>query len=217
MLEQWIRIWSETPGNEKAYAQFLALMAQQQLLASDASAERFFRIATELCVEACLKSARPDGDDAAAAEKDGGGGDGAGGDGAGGEKDKKDGGADGGAGDGEGAGGGEGGGGGAAGAGPAARARRARAAAAAAARRRSRTRSSTRTPSCSSCSSSTPTRRGSSRRVEPKPGDESGADDAAARAIETRVGVLQRVLFAVVRVLVADHEASRRGGEPFER
>ena len=36
VLEQWIRIWSETPGNEKAYAQFLALMAQQQLLASAA-------------------------------------------------------------------------------------------------------------------------------------------------------------------------------------
>ena len=28
LLEQWIRVWNESPGSEKAYAQYLALLQQ---------------------------------------------------------------------------------------------------------------------------------------------------------------------------------------------
>jgi CCR4-NOT transcription complex subunit 1 len=57
LLEHWIRIWSETPGSEKAYASYLSLLQQQGVLKSEENSERFFRITTELCVESCFNTA----------------------------------------------------------------------------------------------------------------------------------------------------------------
>jgi hypothetical protein len=55
LLEQWIRVWNESPGSEKAYAQYLALLQQHAVPRSDASTERFIRLATTICVESCVE------------------------------------------------------------------------------------------------------------------------------------------------------------------
>ena len=56
LLEHWIRIWSETPGSEKAYASYLSLLQQQGVLKSEENSDRFFRITTELCIESCFNN-----------------------------------------------------------------------------------------------------------------------------------------------------------------
>jgi CCR4-NOT transcription complex subunit 1 len=61
LLEQWIRVWNESPGSEKAYAQYLALLQQHAVPRSDASTERFIRLATTICVESCVESRTIDG------------------------------------------------------------------------------------------------------------------------------------------------------------
>lgn len=53
LLEKWLRIW--TSINEPLFAQYLQLMHQYGVLKTEESADRFFRISTEVCVEACLK------------------------------------------------------------------------------------------------------------------------------------------------------------------
>jgi CCR4-NOT transcription complex subunit 1 len=59
LLEYWLRLCMERPGDAKSYAPYLALLQQQGVLASDEATEWFLRVATELVVESCLKSARP--------------------------------------------------------------------------------------------------------------------------------------------------------------
>ena len=56
LLDYWIRVYNETPGNEKAYAQYLQLLQQHGVGKSEENSERFFRASTELVVEAVLKS-----------------------------------------------------------------------------------------------------------------------------------------------------------------
>jgi CCR4-NOT transcription complex subunit 1 len=56
LLEQWIRVWNESPGSEKAYAQYLALLQQHAVPRSEQSTERFVRLATTICVESCVES-----------------------------------------------------------------------------------------------------------------------------------------------------------------
>lgn len=56
LLEQWIRVWSESPGSEKAYAQYLALLQQHAVPKHEQSTERFIRLATVICVESCVGS-----------------------------------------------------------------------------------------------------------------------------------------------------------------
>lgn len=56
LLEQWIRVWNEAGGAEKACVQFLTVLQQQGVLKTDESTEVFLRIAIELVVEACFKS-----------------------------------------------------------------------------------------------------------------------------------------------------------------
>jgi len=53
LLEQWIRVWNESPGSEKAYAQYLALLQQHAIPKHEQSTERFIRLATIICVESC--------------------------------------------------------------------------------------------------------------------------------------------------------------------
>merc|ERR1711871_985612 len=54
LLENWIRLWQK--ANDNVFAQFLKLMHQYQVLKTEDAADRFFKVATELCVEACLKT-----------------------------------------------------------------------------------------------------------------------------------------------------------------
>jgi len=57
LLERWIRVWNESGGSEAKCVQFIALLHQQHVLASEETTDVFLRLATELCVEACLKTA----------------------------------------------------------------------------------------------------------------------------------------------------------------
>lgn len=54
LLERWLHIWNS--GNDQLYSQYLQMVQSYGVLKED-SADRFFRLATEMCVEACLKSA----------------------------------------------------------------------------------------------------------------------------------------------------------------
>mmetsp|Transcript_23696 Transcript_23696/g.28928 ORF Transcript_23696/g.28928 Transcript_23696/m.28928 type:complete len:214 (+) Transcript_23696:1081-1722(+) len=56
LLDSWIRVHNEAPGSEKALAQYLQLLQQHGVGKADDITERFFRISTELVVEACLKT-----------------------------------------------------------------------------------------------------------------------------------------------------------------
>jgi CCR4-NOT transcription complex subunit 1 len=67
LLERWLRVWNESGGAEAKCVPFLALLHQQHVLASDETTDVFVRLATELCVDACLKTAHPPPAGAAAA------------------------------------------------------------------------------------------------------------------------------------------------------
>jgi CCR4-NOT transcription complex subunit 1 len=55
LLEKWLRIWTST--SDQVLGQFLQLMYQYGVLKTEETADNFFRIACQLCVEACLKTA----------------------------------------------------------------------------------------------------------------------------------------------------------------
>lgn len=57
LLEHWLRVWAESPGSEKAYAQYLKMLADHGVLQSDENIERFFRITCELVITNCLGTA----------------------------------------------------------------------------------------------------------------------------------------------------------------
>jgi CCR4-NOT transcription complex subunit 1 len=54
LLERWMRVWSSS--NDQVFNQFLQLMHQYGVLKTEESADRFFRIATDVCIDACNKS-----------------------------------------------------------------------------------------------------------------------------------------------------------------
>jgi len=56
LLERWLRVWTST--NDQVFGQYLQLMHQYGVLKTEEAADKFFRISTELCVEACLKTAQ---------------------------------------------------------------------------------------------------------------------------------------------------------------
>jgi len=56
LLEKWLRVWNSI--NDVVFRQYLQLMHQYGVLMTEEAADRFFRVATELCVDACLKSAQ---------------------------------------------------------------------------------------------------------------------------------------------------------------
>lgn len=57
LLEKWMRIWNA--ANDQLFGQYLQLMHQFGVLKTEEAADKFFLIATDVCVEACLKSATP--------------------------------------------------------------------------------------------------------------------------------------------------------------
>ncbi|KAJ0400375.1 hypothetical protein ATCC90586_008488 [Pythium insidiosum] len=56
-LEHWIAIYKEPSSNAKIHAQYIQMLKQYGLLNDDESISLFFRFGTELCVDACLKTA----------------------------------------------------------------------------------------------------------------------------------------------------------------
>jgi len=57
LLERWLTIWSS--NSDQFYSQYLQVIQQYGVLKTEESADRFFRLATEICVEACLKTTKP--------------------------------------------------------------------------------------------------------------------------------------------------------------
>lgn len=55
LLDRWLRVWNSV--NDQVFAQYLQLMHQYGVLKTEDAADRFFRLATEICTEACLKTA----------------------------------------------------------------------------------------------------------------------------------------------------------------
>jgi len=61
LLDSWIRVHSEAASNEKALAQYLLLLQQFGVGKTEEQTERFFRLATQIVVDAVMKS--PNGSD----------------------------------------------------------------------------------------------------------------------------------------------------------
>lgn len=57
LLDRWMRVWNAV--NDQVFNSFLQLMEQYGVLKTEESADRFFRVATEICVEACLRNGTP--------------------------------------------------------------------------------------------------------------------------------------------------------------
>ena len=53
LLERWIRVW--TTSNDAVFAQYLQIMHTYGVLKTEEAADKFFRVATDLCVESCIK------------------------------------------------------------------------------------------------------------------------------------------------------------------
>jgi len=54
LLEKWLSVYKI--ANDQMFAEYLQLMHRYQVLKTEEAADRFFKVATELCVEACLKT-----------------------------------------------------------------------------------------------------------------------------------------------------------------
>lgn len=57
LLEKWLRVWSSS--SDQVFSQYLNLMHQYGVFKTEDAADRFFRVSTELCTEACIKSGHP--------------------------------------------------------------------------------------------------------------------------------------------------------------
>lgn len=55
LLDRWMRVWSAV--NDQVFGQYLQLMHQCGVLKTEEAADKFFRLSTDICAEACLKSA----------------------------------------------------------------------------------------------------------------------------------------------------------------
>ena len=62
LLDSWIRVHGEAAANEKVLAQFLQLLQQSGVGKSDEQTECFFRLATQIVVEAVIKSSNSGSD-----------------------------------------------------------------------------------------------------------------------------------------------------------
>jgi hypothetical protein len=61
LLETWVRICTDAAagaGSDKTYHQYLAVLSQQGVLASDGATERFFRVMLDLCVQSCAATSK---------------------------------------------------------------------------------------------------------------------------------------------------------------
>lgn len=60
LLDRWLRVWNSS--SDQVFGQYLQLLHQYGVLKTEEAADRFFRIACEICVEACVKSGQNSGD-----------------------------------------------------------------------------------------------------------------------------------------------------------
>ncbi|CAE7460335.1 CNOT1, partial [Symbiodinium microadriaticum] len=60
LLDRWLRVWASS--NDQVFGQYLQLLHQYGVLKTEEAADRFFRIACEICVEACMKNSQNTGD-----------------------------------------------------------------------------------------------------------------------------------------------------------
>lgn len=56
LLDRWFRIWASI--NDQLFSQFLQMMQHCGVLRTEESADNFFRVSIELCVDLCLKTAQ---------------------------------------------------------------------------------------------------------------------------------------------------------------
>jgi CCR4-NOT transcription complex subunit 1 len=56
LLDNWMRVSMSMP-NDQVFGQYLQLMHQYGVVKTEDAADRFFRMATDICAEACIKSA----------------------------------------------------------------------------------------------------------------------------------------------------------------
>eukprot|EP01037_Dinobryon_pediforme_P038679 gene38679-46849_t len=54
LLDRWLRVWNTV--TDQIFSQYLQIMHQYGVLKTEEAADRFFRVATEICCEACIKS-----------------------------------------------------------------------------------------------------------------------------------------------------------------
>eukprot|EP01036_Dinobryon_divergens_P029707 gene29707-38838_t len=54
LLDRWLRVWNSI--TDQIFSQYLQIMHQYGVLKTEEAADRFFRVATEICCEACIKS-----------------------------------------------------------------------------------------------------------------------------------------------------------------
>ena len=54
LLDRWLRVWNTV--NDQIFTSYLQILEQHGVLKTEESADRFFRVATEICVEACLRN-----------------------------------------------------------------------------------------------------------------------------------------------------------------
>lgn len=62
LLDSWIRVHNEAASNEKALAQYLQLLQQFGVGKTDEETERFFRLSTQIVVDAVVKTSKNGGD-----------------------------------------------------------------------------------------------------------------------------------------------------------
>ena len=54
LLERWLKVWNTI--NDQSFGNFVILIEQCGVLKTEETADRFFRISCEICIEACLRS-----------------------------------------------------------------------------------------------------------------------------------------------------------------
>lgn len=69
LLDKWLRVWNSS--HEQIFGQYLQLLHQYGVLKTEEAADRFFRLATEICIEACVRSANSSSDAIASQKEDG--------------------------------------------------------------------------------------------------------------------------------------------------
>jgi CCR4-NOT transcription complex subunit 1 len=58
LLDRWMRVWNSV--NDQVFNQYLQLMHQCGVLKTEEAADKFFRLASEICSDACLQSSHSD-------------------------------------------------------------------------------------------------------------------------------------------------------------
>ena len=69
LLDRWLRVWTQV--TDPIFHEFVQLMHNYGVLKTEEAADRFFRLSTDICVEACLRHQQAPAVDSTAAGADG--------------------------------------------------------------------------------------------------------------------------------------------------